>query len=146
MQQSNSFCLAVNPPPFDKGGKFSARQGIVVLLQWLWEWQGLVQREGQARQGCLMRVCPRALQGRKALGHTQTLALRKARVIVRFWKAWCEARGGVTIPPVVARIFSGDSTSPLTREARVLVRGEGWCGFGGVMWVLLKHYCFTTGH
>ena len=26
------------------------------------------------------------------------------------------------IPPVVARIFSGDSTSPLTREARM------WCG------------------
>jgi len=25
------------------------------------------------------------------------------------------------IPPVVARIFSGDSTSPLTREARVMV-------------------------
>ena len=23
-------------------------------------------REGQARQGCLKRVCPRALQGRKA--------------------------------------------------------------------------------
>ena len=30
--------------------------------------------------------------------------------------------GEVTIPPVVARIFSGDSTSPLTREART------WCG------------------
>ena len=26
------------------------------------------------------------------------------------------ARAGVTIPPVVARIFSGDSTSPLTRD------------------------------
>ena len=26
--------------------------------------------------------------------------------------------GGEAIPPVVARIFSGDSTSPLTREAR----------------------------
>ena len=33
--------------------------------------------------------------------------------------------GGVAIPPVVARILSGDSTSPLTREARVMVRGEG---------------------
>ena len=32
--------------------------------------------------------------------------------------------GGVAIPPVVARILSGDSTSPLTREARVIVRGE----------------------
>ena len=42
------------------------------------------------------------------------------------------ARVGVAIPPVVARIFSGDSTSPLTREARMLVRGEGivrfWMG------------------
>ena len=30
-------------------------------------------------------------------------------------------RVGAAIPPVVARIFSGDSTSPLTREARMLV-------------------------
>ena len=27
--------------------------GIVVLLQWLWEWRGSVRREGQARQGRL---------------------------------------------------------------------------------------------
>ena len=40
--------------------------GIVVLLQWLWEWRGSVRRKA--------------------------------------------------IPPVVARIFSGDSTSPLTRD------------------------------
>ena len=32
--------------------------------------------------------------------------------------------GRKAIPPVVARIFSGDSTSPLTREASVVVRGE----------------------
>ena len=32
--------------------------------------------------------------------------------------------GSEAIPPVVARIFSGDSTSPLTREASVVVRGE----------------------
>ena len=48
------------------GGKFGAKRGMYVLLRWLWKWQGLVQREGQARQGCLKRVCPRALQGRKA--------------------------------------------------------------------------------
>ena len=30
MQQSDSLCLAVNPPPFDKGGKCGgAKQGIV---------------------------------------------------------------------------------------------------------------------
>ena len=52
--------------------------------------------------------------------------------------------GGEAIPPVVARIFSGDSTSPLTREASVVVRGEamdvllrrlwglrGWCNGRG---------------
>ena len=32
--------------------------------------------------------------------------------------------GSEAIPPVVARIFSDDSTSPLTREASVMVRGE----------------------
>ena len=32
--------------------------------------------------------------------------------------------GSEAIPPVVARIFSGDSTSPLTREASVMMRGE----------------------
>ena len=37
--------------------------------------------------------------------------------------------GGEAIPPVVARIFSGDSTSPLTREASVVVRGEGLLSF-----------------
>ena len=36
--------------------------------------------------------------------------------------------GRKAIPPVVARIFSGDSTSPLTREAS-LVRGERLLAF-----------------
>ena len=31
---------------------------------------------------------------------------------------------GVAIPPVVARILSGDSTSPLTREASLVVQGK----------------------
>ena len=35
-QQDNSLCLAVKPPPFDKGGKRDgAGRGIIVLLQWL---------------------------------------------------------------------------------------------------------------
>ena len=38
-------------------------------------------------------------------------------------------RVDAAIPPVVARIFSGDSTSPLTREASDMVRGEGWMWF-----------------
>ena len=40
--------------------------------------------------------------------------------------------GGEAIPPFVARIFSGDSTSPLTREASVVVRGDG-CAFEKVV-------------
>jgi hypothetical protein len=32
-QQGNSLCFAVNPPPFDKGGKGGgAGRGIIVLL------------------------------------------------------------------------------------------------------------------
>ena len=72
----------------------------------------------------------------KAYKCIQMIALRKARGIVwmqnqqsvHMARMWCEARdsagleglvqakdGGVAIPPVVARIFLGDSTSPLTR-------------------------------
>ena len=35
------------------------------------------------------------------------------------------AMGGVTIPPVVARIFLGDSTSPLTMGGKNVVQSEG---------------------
>jgi len=49
---------------FDKGGKgVGDFRGIIVFLQWLWEWQYSMQREGQA-----------------------PLALRKVGRIVRFWK------------------------------------------------------------
>ena len=61
------------------GGKFGAKRGMYVLLRWLWKWQGLVQREGQARQGCLKRVCPKFRKDAKQIKHTQTLTLRKAR-------------------------------------------------------------------
>ena len=44
-----------------------AERGVVVLLQWLWEWKGSVQREERAPP------------------------LRKARGIVRFWRVmWGE--------------------------------------------------------
>ena len=57
---------------------------------------------------------------------------REARVIVLF-EGWCGFGRGVVrrgggdeaIPPVVARIFSGDSTSPLTREASVILQSKG---------------------
>ena len=53
------------------GGKFGAKRGMYVLLRWLWKWQGLVQREGQARQGCLKRVCPKFRKDAKQIkAHT----------------------------------------------------------------------------
>ena len=61
---------------------------------------------------------------------------------------WCKARdgavleglvqakdGGEAIPPVVARIFSGDSTSPLTREARMWCRARDSAVLEGLVWV-----------
>ena len=42
-------------------------------------------------------------------------------------------RVGAVIPPVVARIFSGDSTSPLTREARTWCGARDGCGFERVV-------------
>ena len=39
----------------------------------------------------------------------------------------------MTIPPVVARIFSGDSTSPLTREARTWCGARDYCPFAMVV-------------
>ena len=55
-------------------------QGIIVLLQWLWEWKYWGQREGQARS-------PTKSEGdsanTKLYKHTQTLALRKVGGIVR---------------------------------------------------------------
>ena len=75
------------------GGKFGAKRGMYVLLRWLWKWQGLVQREGQARQGCLKRVCPKFRKDAKQIKHTQTLTLRKVGGIVRFLKGWCGAKG-----------------------------------------------------
>ena len=63
-------------------GECGVERGIDVLLRWLWEWKGLVQREGQARQGRLS-VCAQGLcKDAKPTKHTQTLALRKASGIV----------------------------------------------------------------
>ena len=58
-------------------------------LRGLWGWRGLVQREGQARHGCLKRVCAKFRKDAKQIKHTQTFALRKVGVIVRFWAGWC---------------------------------------------------------
>ena len=43
--------------------------------------------------------------------------------------------GRKAIPPVVARIFSGDSTSPLTREARMWCRARDSAVLEGLVWV-----------
>ena len=53
------------------------------------------------------------------------LTPRKASGIVQFWEGWVQGKVSVTIPPIAARIFSGDSTSPLTRGGKNVVRSEG---------------------
>ena len=55
-------------------------EGVIVLLQRLWEWQGLVQREGKARSPTKSE---RDSTNTKPYKHTQTLTLRKAGGIVR---------------------------------------------------------------
>ena len=75
---------------FDKGGKCGgARRGCVVLLQWLWEWSGSVQREEQAHSPTNSEWDSSKAKPYK---HTQTISVRKVSGIVRFWRGWCEAR------------------------------------------------------
>ena len=124
---------------FDKGGKgVGDFRGIIVFLQLLWEWQYSVQREEQARQVCLS-VCAQVLcKDAKPTKHTQTLILRKARGIVRFWEGWVRNEGLLTEvskkrkgygrcgnPSGSRPNFFGDSTSPLTRGGKNVVRSEG---------------------
>ena len=47
------------------------------VLRGLWGWRGSVQREGQARHGCLKRVCAKFCTDAKPYKHTQTLAYEK---------------------------------------------------------------------
>ena len=68
-------------------GEFGAGRGMDVLLRWLWEWQGLLQREGQARSPTKSEWDSADAKPTK---HTQMLTIRKASGIVRFWKGWCE--------------------------------------------------------
>ena len=91
-----------------------AERGVVVLLQWLWEWKGSVQREGQARQGCLKRVCAKFCTDAKPYKHTQALALRKAREIVRFWKGWWSDNP------------SGSRTNFFGRQHLTFDKGRAW--------------------
>ncbi len=54
-----------------------------------------------------------------------------------------EGGGGVAIPPVVARIFVDDSTSPLTREAGALCEARVFCPF--TMVVGMERFGATGG-
>ena len=57
--------------------------------------------------------------------HKEARTLCGARDYCLFARVVVMERVDAAIPPVVARIFSGDSTSPLTREASAMVRGKG---------------------
>ena len=54
-----------------------------------------------------------------------------------------ERGGGVAVPPVVARIFVGVSTSPLTREAGALCEARVFCPF--TMIVGMERFGATGG-
>ena len=58
-------------------------KAVEVLLRRLWGWKGSVQREEQARSPTKSGWDS---SNAKPYKHTQTLALRKERGIVRFWK------------------------------------------------------------
>ena len=75
------------------GGKFGAKRGMYVLLRWLWKWQGLVQREGQARQGCLKRVCPKFRKDAKPTERSYGKSVGGFRGIVRFLEGLVRSEG-----------------------------------------------------
>ena len=83
-------------------------EGIIVLLQWLWELRGSMQREGQARQGCLKRVCPRALS---------TDAYK-----------WSQKVGAGRTDRKRPRLQRTQSQQSV-HMARVMVQSEGWLSF-----------------
>ena len=91
-------CLAVKPPPFDKGGKdivlFKGKCGFGRVDK-------AVSPLAPLCKGELLLQCE-ALPTIEGL-LTEVSEKRKG----------CSRK---TIPPVVARILSGDSTSPLTRD------------------------------
>ena len=109
-------CLAVNPPPFDKGGKCDgAKQGIVRFWEGWWS-----NNPSGSRPNFFGRQHLTFDKGGKGDSARQRDYCTFAMVVRIEGVDATEA-----IPPVAARILSGDSTSPLTREARVLAIFEG---------------------
>ena len=64
--------------------------------------------------------------------HKEARTLCGARDYCLFARVVGMVRFGAAIPPVVARIFSGDYTSPLTREARTWCCARDYCLFAMV--------------
>ena len=111
--------------------------------------EGLLTEVSEKRKGCGRKAIPpvvaRILSGDSTSpltrdGHgcpklnAQSFARMRNQQSVHMARMWCGARyyclfamvvgmervdATEAIPPVVARILSGDSTSPLTREARI---------------------------
>ena len=93
-----------------------------------------------------MLVCGEEWCGCESVSAHTDVSIVKSEGIVRFWKGGVRQSGecgfervvgmervGAAIPPVVARIFSGDSTSPLTREARTWCGARDSAGLGGLV-------------
>ena len=56
-----------------------------------------MQREGASKARMPEMNAQRLCKDAKPTKHTQTLTLRKARGIVRFWKGWCGARDSADV-------------------------------------------------
>jgi len=76
-------------------GECGVERGMDVLLKWLWEWKGLVQREGQARQGRLS-VCAQGLcKDAKPTKHTDDCSTKSDWDSADFEMS-CMGRGAVS--------------------------------------------------
>ena len=99
-QQNNSLCRAVNPPPFDKGGNFRARRGIV-RFERVSVGQSLSLATDKAERILnILESQSKTIYDRSSFVAIQLPLLKGAKNavqdegIVRFWEGRC---GGVTI-------------------------------------------------
>ena len=136
--------------PFSRGGKGDgAKQGkgvggfrgIVRFWKGWWSGNGWCDNPSGSRPNFFGRQHLTFDKGGKGVGGF--------RGIVRFWEGWVrnerlltevsekrKGYGKCGNPSGSRPNFFGDSTSPLTREASVMVWGKGWCGDLSVVYIL----------
>ena len=92
-QQNNSLYLAVNPPPFDKGGKLSARRRDSAVLEGLVVGQSLSLATDKAERILnILKSQSKTIYDRSSLVAIQLPLLKGAKNVVqgegtvRFWE------------------------------------------------------------